>query len=90
MENQIKGKNILVTGGTGSIGAEIVRQLMKLEPRQVRVFSRDQTKLLFLQEELKEYMRAEAPNLRFFVGDIRDKRRISQVMKNVNIRKIRF
>ncbi len=85
MENIVNGKTILVTGGTGSIGSEIVRQLLKFNPHQVRVFSRDQSKQLFLQNELKEYLRAESPNIRFLIGDIREKDRVKKAMHGVNI-----
>lgn len=41
-EAPFKGKSILVTGGTGSIGSEIVRQLLKGGAGVVRIFSRDE------------------------------------------------
>ncbi|HCX23741.1 MAG TPA: hypothetical protein DHN29_17600, partial [Cytophagales bacterium] len=44
MKKQFKDKIVLVTGGTGSIGSEIVRQLLENDARQVRVYSRDETK----------------------------------------------
>lgn len=75
-----KGKNILVTGGTGSIGSEIVRQLLKHEPNVIRIFSRDESKQFDLQHEFSEYK-----NIRYLVGDIRDKDRITYAVKDIDI-----
>ncbi|HAQ9646202.1 TPA: polysaccharide biosynthesis protein, partial [Enterococcus faecium] len=44
-----KGKTILVTGGTGSIGSEIVRQLLKYEPKAIRIYSRGEEKQFYMQ-----------------------------------------
>ncbi|SHM61151.1 UDP-N-acetylglucosamine 4,6-dehydratase family protein [Gracilibacillus kekensis] len=75
-----QGKNILVTGGTGSIGSEIVRQLLKYEPNVIRILSRDESKQFDLQYELKEYS-----NIRYLIGDIRDKDRINYATKDIDI-----
>lgn len=77
---QFKDKIILVTGGTGSIGSELVAQLLKLGPKQVRVLSRDESK----QYELLE-MLDHPKNLRLFIGDIRDKDRLELAFQNVDI-----
>ncbi|UFT98889.1 polysaccharide biosynthesis protein [Radiobacillus kanasensis] len=75
-----KDKTILVTGGTGSIGSEIVRQLLNHNPKVIRIFSRDESKHFEFQQELSEYK-----NVRFLVGDIRDKERINYATKDVDI-----
>lgn len=75
-----KGKTILVTGGTGSIGSEIVRQLLKYEPKAIRIFSRGEEKQFFMQQELSAYS-----NLRFLIGDIRDSQRIDFACRDVDI-----
>ncbi|MBS3121400.1 SDR family NAD(P)-dependent oxidoreductase [Candidatus Woesearchaeota archaeon] len=74
------GKIILVTGGLGSIGSEIVRQLLKYNPKQVRIFDNRETETFFMQHELKQHS-----NLRFLVGDVRDKDRLNMAMEHVNI-----
>ena len=74
----IKGKNILVTGGTGSIGSEIVRQLLKYEPEVVRVFSNDEDSLFNFRQELQGRR-----HLRFLVGDVRDKERLTMAAEGV-------
>jgi UDP-N-acetylglucosamine 4,6-dehydratase/5-epimerase len=75
-----EGKKILVTGGTGSIGSEIVRQLLRYNPSVIRIFSRDESKQYFLQQELSEY-----DNIRFLIGDIRDKERLEYAVKDIDI-----
>jgi FlaA1/EpsC-like NDP-sugar epimerase len=79
-DNFFRGKNILVTGGTGSIGSEIVRQLLKHGPHTVRVFSRDEFKQFRMQQEFK----ANA-EMRYLVGDVRDKDRVSMALKGADI-----
>jgi FlaA1/EpsC-like NDP-sugar epimerase len=71
MKDQFKGKVVIVTGGTGSIGSEIVRQLLQTEAAQVRIFSRDEHK----QFEMRQKFGQDA-RLRYLIGDIRDKERL--------------
>lgn len=76
----LSGKKVLITGGSGSIGSEIVRQVLKNDPDVVRIFSRDETRQFFLQEELKQF-----ENVRFLIGDIRDENRIDTAMQGIDI-----
>ncbi|MEW6201168.1 MAG: polysaccharide biosynthesis protein [bacterium] len=79
MRDFFNNRNILVTGGTGSLGREIVKELLLFKPRVVRIFSRDEAKQFDLQKELLDYT-----NLRFFIGDVRDKERLEHAMENVD------
>jgi UDP-N-acetylglucosamine 4,6-dehydratase len=73
---QLDGKSILITGGTGSFGREAVRSLLATaEPRRLVVFSRDELKQSELQQEFPSQ---QFPCLRFFIGDVRDKARLTQ------------
>lgn len=72
-------KKILVTGGTGSIGREIVKQLLEFQPEQIRVFSRDDTKQFELEHELRS-----PENVRFLIGDIRDLNRLKMAMEEID------
>jgi len=75
----LKSKNILVTGGTGSIGSEIVRQLNKQKVNKIIVFSRDDTKLFYLKKEL------QSEKVEYVIGDIRDKDALKRVFsKNID------
>lgn len=78
--NVFKDKKILVTGGTGYIGSEIVRNLLKYKPKVVRIFSNDEDSMFRLMQELSEYN-----NTRFLIGDIRDKERLKLAMENIDI-----
>lgn len=80
MMNTFENKVILVTGGVGSIGSEIVRQLLQDKPKQVRVFDNRETEEFHMQNEL-----AHHPSVRFLIGDVRDKGRLRLAMENVDI-----
>ncbi|MDQ7779517.1 MAG: SDR family NAD(P)-dependent oxidoreductase, partial [Planctomycetota bacterium] len=75
-----RGRKILVTGGTGSIGSEIIRQLLALKAGVVRIFSRDETKHYEFGERL-----GKRADVRFLVGDVRDKDRLRRAMEGVEI-----
>ncbi|MBZ0271650.1 polysaccharide biosynthesis protein [bacterium] len=76
----VAGKNILVTGGTGTVGYELVRALLPLAPKVVRIFSRDEQKQFHLRNEFR-YIE----NVRFLIGDVRDLDRLKRAMENVDI-----
>jgi UDP-N-acetylglucosamine 4,6-dehydratase len=80
MEEIFKNKNIMVTGGTGSIGSEIVRRVLKYWPKVVRILSRDETKQFELEQEL-----GNLDNIRFLIGDIRDKDRLKRAFEEIDI-----
>ena len=80
MKEIFEGKRILVTGGTGSIGNEIVRRVLSYDPKVVRILSRDETKQFEMQQELGEY-----GNVRFLIGDVRDKDRLVRAFEDIDI-----
>ena len=72
MQINLKNKNILITGGTGSFGKAVTLKLLKkYSPRKVIIYSRDELKQHQMSNDIKfqKYHR----NLRFFIGDIREK-----------------
>ena len=79
--NFLQKKNILITGGTGSLGRELVREVIKHNPKVVRVFDVDETEQFDFQHELKGY----EGTVRFLLGDVRDKERLARAMEDVDI-----
>lgn len=80
MKKLFKGKKILVTGGTGSFGHQIVDRLMKENPAEIRILSRDEKKQYDMQFEYKGN-----DKLRFIVGDVRSKESLISAMREVDI-----
>ena len=79
MTDIFQGKNILVTGGTGSIGSEIVRKILQYEPKVVRILDNDENGLFNLGRELNNFS-----NTRFLMGDIRDKERLNKAVEGTD------
>ena len=73
------GKKILITGGTGSLGTALTKKLLETDVETIRIFSRDEWKQVKMQSEITD------ERLRFFIGDVRDKDRLSRALKDVNI-----
>jgi UDP-N-acetylglucosamine 4,6-dehydratase len=73
------GRRILVTGGTGSIGSEIVRQALAFGPAVVRVFSRDETRQAELEQSL-----GERDDVRYLIGDVRDAVRLKRALSGID------
>ncbi len=82
-----KGKVILVTGGTGSLGKALVKTLMNYQPRVVRVYDLDETKLFEMEHEFEHEMpwAIKQEMVRFLVGDIKEKERLMRAMERVDI-----
>jgi len=80
LENIFRNKKILVTGGTGCIGSELVRRLLKYKPKVIRIFSNDEDNTFRMMQEL-----GRGGNKRFLIGDIRDKERLMLAMEGIDI-----
>lgn len=74
-----KDKIILVTGGAGSIGSQLVRRLLDLEPNAVRVLDNNETGLFDLGKDL------QSDKIRLFIGDMRDDNRLKRALEGVDI-----
>ena len=76
----LDNKSILITGGTGSFGKKFVQTVLKrYKPKKLIIYSRD---------ELKQYEMAQsfnAPCMRYFIGDVRDKERLKQALNGVDV-----
>lgn len=72
-------KSILITGGTGSFGNRFVSFLLKhYSPRKLIIYSRDELKQFEMQQVF------DAPCMRYFIGDVRDKERMKSAMRDVD------
>lgn len=79
----LKDKSILVTGGTGSFGKRFVRTLLeRYDIRKLIIYSRDELKQHEMQQEFNPQ---EHPCLRYFIGDVRDRDRLTMAMRDVDI-----
>jgi FlaA1/EpsC-like NDP-sugar epimerase len=77
LSNQIKGKRVLVTGGAGSIGSEIVRQLLRYQPSTIVVCDQAETPLHDLELELTGV--SNGVKMVFFLGDVRNPNRMNEL-----------
>ena len=73
MEDPLEGRTVLVTGGTGSIGSEIVKQIMTQEAEKIVIFSRDENKQFLMRKRIVD------DRLRTIVGDIRNSREVQNL-----------
>jgi len=74
-------RSILITGGTGSLGNELVSLLLEhASPRRIIIFSRDEYKQFVMAEKF----RSQSTVLRFFLGDVRDKDRLKRAFEGVD------
>lgn len=82
MQNHLKNKTILITGGTGSFGREFTAIVSKeYQPKKIIIFSRDE----FKQYEMaKAFSKAKNVEIRYFLGDVRDKERLNRAFENVD------
>tara|TARA_Y100001949_G_scaffold108306_1_gene91503 strand:+ start:406 stop:1422 length:1017 start_codon:yes stop_codon:yes gene_type:complete len=80
VRKEFQNKMILVTGGTGSIGLGLIKQLIKCKPKHIRIFSNDENSIV----EIKELI-GDDKMFQFMVGDVRDKDRLRLAIRNVDI-----
>src|SRR5687767_13584552 len=73
---KLKGSTILITGGTGSFGNRVATHLLQYDPKQIRIYSRDEKKQWEMQRAF--------PQLRYIIGDVRDPERLSEAMRDVD------
>ena len=73
-----KDRTLLITGGTGSFGNAVLNRFLDSDIREIRIFSRDEKK----QDDMRH--RLQNPKVKFYIGDVRDKRSVDGVMKNVD------
>lgn len=80
VKNLFQNKRFLVTGGLGSIGSEIVRQLLQYKPEQVRIVDNRETELFYARRFFQD-----DSNVEFLLGDVRDKERLNKAIDGIDI-----
>jgi UDP-N-acetylglucosamine 4,6-dehydratase len=79
----LNDKNILVTGGTGSFGHQMIKELMMYKPKIIRIFSRDEDKQHLMRQEFSDDPIIK--RMQFVIGDVRDYDRIYTAAKDIDI-----
>ncbi len=75
----LNNQSILITGGTGSFGKQYIRTILqRYNPRRIVVYSRDELKQFEMQQEFTQNC------MRFFIGDVRDKERLTMAMRGID------
>lgn len=79
----LENKTILITGGTGSLGKALTKYILSNHPevKKIIIFSRDEQKQFQMAQEFPSI---EFPQIRFFIGDVRDKERLIRAFKEVD------
>jgi len=80
----LNNKTVLITGGTGSFGKKFIETILKRYPKvkKIIIYSRDELKQLELKQKYPEY---DFPQMRFFIGDVRDRNRLLQACEGVDV-----
>lgn len=74
----LKNKVLLITGGTGSFGNAVLNRFLDTDIKEIRIFSRDEKK----QDDMRH--RIQNPKVKFYIGDVRDKRSVDTAMRGVD------
>jgi UDP-N-acetylglucosamine 4,6-dehydratase len=84
---ELEGKTVLVTGGTGSFGRRFIDTVLsRAAPRKLIVFSRDELKQHEMQVDMAaRFTPEQMGRMRFFLGDVRDRQRLTLALRGVDI-----
>ena len=83
MSLDLNGRSVLITGGTGSLGKALTRRIFEQWPdvKRLVIYSRDEQKQFVMAQE---YPPKKYPAVRFFIGDVRDKDRLTRAMRDID------
>lgn len=73
------GKRILITGAAGTVGREIVKQLLSFRPAELRLMDNNESETFFLMEEYRDQ------NVYCFLGDVRDREKVQKLSESIDI-----
>lgn len=79
----LSGKSILITGGTGTLGKALTKKIFEKWPdvKRLVIYSRDEQKQFIMNEE---YPYSKYPQIRFFIGDVRDRDRLTRALSGID------
>ncbi len=80
LENLFRGRRVLVTGGSGTVGARLVDRVLELGPEVVRILGRDETKQFYQAQRYRERR-----DVRLLIGDVRDRDRLLRATEGVDV-----
>lgn len=80
----LNNKSVLITGGTGSFGKKFVETILSRYPqvKKIIIYSRDELKQFLLKQQ---YPESRYPQMRYFIGDVRDKERLCRACEGVDV-----
>ena len=78
MQSILYKKNILITGGTGSIGQALVKKSISDGAKFIRIFSNDENSLYEMESEYENHK-----NIEYVIGDIQNEERVSEIVKDI-------
>ena len=82
----LNGKSILITGGTGSFGHRYASTLLKkYNLKRLVIFSRDELKQYDMEMRFRQNKDYNSNVMRFFIGDVRDRARLEEAMRDIDI-----
>lgn len=82
--SEFNGATLMITGGTGSFGHTVLKHFLDTDIAQIRIFSRDEKKQDDMRHELQAQYPDQAKKVKFYVGDVRDRRSIADAMPGVD------
>ncbi|MCP4756025.1 MAG: polysaccharide biosynthesis protein, partial [Proteobacteria bacterium] len=88
----LKDKVVLITGGVGTVGRELIKQTLWYEPKEIKVIDNNESGVFFLEEEFGDSYRSYAfggkpstTKFHSYIGDIRDSDKLDRKMQGVDI-----
>lgn len=82
--NEFQGATLLITGGTGSFGATVLKHFLSSDIGEIRIFSRDEKKQDDMRHDLQARYPEYAQKVKFYIGDVRDPRSVADAMPGVD------
>ncbi|MCR5808708.1 MAG: polysaccharide biosynthesis protein [Clostridiales bacterium] len=82
--SEFNGATLLITGGTGSFGSTVLKHFITSDVGEIRIFSRDEKKQDDMRHDLQARFPEHAGKVKFYIGDVRDPRSVSDAMPGVD------